>query len=125
MKKLLLVIILGVIICSCTTTKYVEIPVDNIKTEYRDRFTVDTIMKCDSIITKEKGDTIYLEKYKYIYKVKERKDTVCITDTITVVQKVEVTKEINKLHNWQVILMILGGVAIALGGYKLIKLIKK
>ena len=57
-------------------------------------------------------------------RVKELKDTVNVTDTITVVKPVEVTKEVNKLHNWQVGLMVLGGAAIALGGYKLIKFIK-
>ena len=48
----------------------------------------------------------------------------CVIAPITVVKPVEVTKEVNKLHNWQVGLMVLGGAAIALGGYKLIKFIK-
>lgn len=124
MKKLLLAILLGILLSGCASTKYVEVPVDRVKIEYRDRVSIDTLYRNDSTIIREKGDTVFLEKYKYIYRVKELKDTVNVTDTITVVKTVEVTKEVNKLHNWQVGLMVLGGVAIALGGYKFIKFIK-
>lgn len=124
MKKLLLAILLGILLSGCATTKYVEVPVDRVKIEYRDRVSVDTLYRSDSTIIRERGDTVFLEKYKYIYRVKELRDTVNVTDTITVVKPVEVTKEVNKLHNWQVGLMVLGGAAIALGGYKLIKFIK-
>ena len=124
MKNLILILILGIIASCCKSTKYIEVPVDRVKIEYRNSVSIDTIYRNDSTIIREKGDTIFLEKYKYIYKVKELKDTVNITDTITVVNTVEVTKEVNKLYNWQVGLMVLGGAAIALGGYKLIKFIK-
>ena len=124
MKKLLLAILLGILLSGCATTKYVEVPVDRVKIEYRDRVSIDTLYRNDSTIIREKGDTVFLEKYKYIYRVKELRDTVNVTDTITVVKPVEVTKEVNKLHNWQIGLMVLGGSAIALGGYKLIKFIK-
>ena len=124
MKNLILILVLGIIVSCCKSTKYIEVPVDRVKIEYRNSVSVDTIYRNDSTIIREKGDTVFLEKYKYIYKVKELKDTVNITDTITVVNTVEVTKEVNKLYNWQVGLMVLGGAAIALGGYKLIKFIK-
>lgn len=124
MKKLLLAILLGILLSGCAATKYVEVPVDKVKIEYRDRVSVDTLYRNDSTIIREKGDTVFLEKYKYIYRVKELRDTVNVTDTMTVVKTVEVTKEVNKLHDWQVGLMVLGGAAIALGGYKLIKFIK-
>ena len=124
MKNLILILILGIIVSCCKSTKYIEVPVDRVKIEYRNSVSIDTIYRNDSTIIREKGDTVFLEKYKYIYKVKELKDTVNITDTITVVNTVEVTKEVNKLYNWQVGLMVLGGAAIALGGYKLIKFIK-
>ena len=122
--KSLISILLIIVFCSCASTKYIEVPVDRVKIEYRNSVSVDTIYRSDSTIIRENGDTVFLEKYKYIYKVKELKDTVNITDTITVVNTVEVTKEVNKLYNWQVGLMVLGGAAIALGGYKLIKFIK-
>ena len=124
MKKLLLPILLGILLSGCAATKYVEVPVDRVKIEYRDRVSIDTIYRNDSTIIREKGDTVFLEKYKYIYRVKELKDTINVTDTITVVKTVEVTKEVNKLHNWQTILVILGGASVALYGYKLIKLFR-
>lgn len=125
MKKLLLVILLSIILSGCTTTKYIEVPVPQVKIEYRDRTSIDTLIQDDSIIIKEKGDTVFLEKYKYLYRTKEVKDTVNVTDTITTIRTVEVVKEVNKIHTWQMILMVLGGVGIALLIYKLINLIKK
>lgn len=125
MRKLLLVILLFIIFGSCSTTKYVEVPVPQVKIEYRDRTSIDTLIRNDSIIVKEKGDTVLLEKYKYLYRIKELKDTINVTDTVTVVKTIKVTKEVNKLHTWQVILMILGGAGIALLIYKLINFIKK
>lgn len=124
MKNILLVIFIFLFI-SCTSTKLVEVPVDKVRIEYRDRLKIDTIIRQDSTIIKDKGDTVFLEKYKYIYKIKEIRDTINLTDTITVVQKVEIKEEVNHLHNWQITLMIVGGSTIALGLYKLINRFKR
>lgn len=125
MKKLLIAILVSLLLSGCASTKYVEVPVNRVKIEYRDRTFIDTLIRNDSTIIRERGDTVFLEKYKYLYRIKEVRDTVSMTDTITVVQKVEVVKEVNRVHNWQIILMVLGGAAIALGLYKLVILIKK
>lgn len=124
MKKIIVAILVAVLFYGCTTTKYIEVPVDRVKIEYRDRTSIDTLIQNDSIIIKERGDTVFLEKYKYLYRTKEVRDTINVTDTITKVQTVEVVKEVNRVHNWQIILMVLGGVATAFGLYKLIRLIK-
>ena len=116
-----MLIFLVFIAISCGTTKVIEVPVDRVRTEYIDRHSIDTVIKNDSIIIRDKGDTVFLEKYKYLYKYVNRTDTVLKTDTITKVQTVEVIKEVNKVKNWQIGLMVLGGSALALGGYKLIK----
>ena len=123
--KSLISILLIIVFCSCTSTKYIEVPVDRVKIEYRNSVSIDTIYRNDSTIIRENGDTVFLEKYKYIYKVKELKDTVNITDTITVVNTVEVTKEVNKLYNWQIVLMTLGAFAIVILLDDIIKWIKK
>jgi hypothetical protein len=125
MKKIIVAILMVVLFYSCTTTKYIEVPVDRVKIEYRDRTLIDTLIRNDSIVIREKGDTIFLEKYKYLYRTKEVRDTVNVTDTITTVKTVEVTKEINKLYTWQIVLMILGGSGIVLLIYKLINFIRK
>ena len=123
MKKLLLVFLLYIVI-SCTTTKYIEVPVEHTRIEYSDRIKHDSIYLRDSIVQKKENDTIYLEIYKYLYKYKYLRDTINIVDSIPVVTIQEVTKEVNKLHNWQFILMVLGGGFIAVVGYKLIRIIK-
>ena len=125
MKNLILILILGIIVSYWKSIKYIEVPVDRVKIEYRNSVSIDTIYRNDSTIIRENGDTVFLEKYKYIYKVKELKDTVNITDTITVVNTVEVTKEVNKLYNWQIVLMTLGAFAIVILLYGVIKWIKK
>lgn len=119
-----------IIICTlisligCTTTKYVEVPIEKTKIEYKDRLSIDTVIQHDSTIITMLGDTVYLEKYKYIYKVKELRDTINITDTTTVTKPIEVIKEINKLYTWQIILMVLGGVSIIILVYLIIKKFK-
>ena len=123
MKKLLLVFLLYIVI-SCTTTKYIEIPVEHTRIEYRDRIKHDSIYLRDSIVQKEENDTIYLEIYKYLYKYKYLRDTINVVDSIPVVTVKEVTKEVNKLYNWQFILMVLGVGFIVVIGYKLIRIIK-
>lgn len=107
---------------SCKTTKYIEVPI--IKTEYINTSTIDSIYHKDSIIYKEKGETIYIEKYKYLYKIKIQKDTINITDTITKVNTVEVVKYTNKLSRFQQFLLLLGLVCCVIIGYKVVNLIK-
>lgn len=124
MKKLLLTILLGIILSGCTATKYVEVPIEKTKVEYKDRLSIDTVIQHDSTIITMLGDTVYLEKYKYIYKVKELRDTINITDTTTVTKPIEVIKEINKLYTWQIILMVLGGISIIILVYLIIKKFK-
>lgn len=99
-------------------------PIEKTKIEYKDRLSIDTIIQHDSTIITMLGDTVYLEKYKYIYKVKELRDTINITDTTTVTKPIEVVKEINKLYTWQIILMVLGGVSIIILVYLIIKKFK-
>lgn len=123
MKKLFIIISILLLLNGCIPTRYVEIPVDRIKIEYRDKTKIDTLIQKDSIITLLKGDTVFLEKYKYLYRIKEVRDTVAKTDTITTVQTIEVEKKVNELKNWQIILMVLEGGFICLLLYKLKKLI--
>lgn len=111
------------LLLSCRS-KTIYVPTEIVKTEYRDKFIHDSIHYYDSIYVKEKGDTFLIEKYKYIYKDKLRTDTVCKTDSIAIPYPVIETKEVNRLHSWQIILMILGCVLLGYLGYKLVRLFK-
>lgn len=123
MKKLLYIFLIFLSI-SCGTTKYVEVPVENVRIEYRDKVKYDSVYVKDSIIQTQDNDTIYLKEYKYIYKYINQTDTILKTDSIPVIQVQEVIKEVNRLHNWQIALMIMGGGFVMLLGYKLIRLFK-
>lgn len=130
MKKLIY-FILTLIICSITVgckTKYVHVPIESIQKEkeYIDRWYRDSIHITDSIIINKSGDTIYIEKYKTVYKDKFVKDSIFIKDSIKVEipYPVEVVKEVNRLKTWQIILMCLGGVLIGFVGYRFIRWIK-
>lgn len=125
MKNLIVIILLIILLGSCTSTRYIEVPVDRVKIEYRDKTKIDTLIQKDSIITLLKGDTVFLEKYKYLYRIKEVRDTVAKTDTITTVQTIEVEKKVNELKNWQIILMVLGGGFIMLCVYKILRQFKQ
>lgn len=128
MRKILIVLLLF-ILGSCASTKYIEVPVETVKTEYIDRTKVDTFIQKDSIRIIQRGDTIFQDKYKILYRIKEYRDTVNKVDTITKIQKVEVTKEVNRLKSWQQVLMVCGGGLIVgilgLLGYLITKILKK
>ena len=131
MKKLIY-FILALVICSITfgcKTKYVHVPVETIQKEkeYVDRWHKDSIHVKDSIIINRNGDTIYIEKYKYIYKDKLVRDSIFITDSIKVDKpyRVEVEKEVNRLTSFQSFQVWCGRITLLIlmiwGAYRFIK----
>ena len=123
-KKLSLLIVLILALGSCTITKYVEVPVDRVQTEYKTITKYDSIYNRDSIYVREKEDTLIVEKYKYLYNTTFKTDTLTRIDTVTSVKVIEKEKEVNQLYTWQIILMVLGGAGLAYCIYKIVKLIK-
>ena len=125
MKHLILIILL--FLTACTTPKYVEVPKEVVKIEYKDRIRSDSIYIKDSINTSIRNDTVFITKYRYKYKTKIEKDTICKTDTLidTKVVTEEVIKEVNRLKGWQIILMVIGGVSIGFLIFKLKNIIFK
>lgn len=91
---------------SCRTNKYV--PVEKIKTEYSyiDRLQHDSIYLKDSVRYYTKGDTVFADKYFYLYKYLfiNRIDSFIKVDSIQVPYPVE-----RELTQWQSIKMELGG----------------
>ena len=96
-------VLLLIALSSCRT-----IPVETVKTEYRyvDRVQFDSIYKHDSTMIYRDGDTVYLNKYKYLYKYLylNRVDSFVKVDSIQVPYPVE-----KKLSKWQAMKMELGG----------------
>lgn len=82
-------------------TKIQYVPVETVKNEYIKEIQRDSIRYYDSIYVRDKGDTIFLEKYKYIYRDRYRNDTTLVVDTIKVPYPVIQEKEVNRLSSFQ------------------------
>lgn len=126
MKRINLILILSILISiySCKSIEYV--PVETVRTEYINTHTTDTIIQNNTTIIKEKGDTIYIFKEREIYKYRDRVDTLIVNDTINTTKYVDRIEyvEVNKLKDWQIILMVLGGVLLGFFGIKLLRMFK-
>jgi len=100
MKKILFIAVVAIFLYSCKSVKY--IPVETTKIEYRDNFVRDSIIRYDSVFVKDRGDTLVLERYKYLYKNRIVKDSIFINDTIRIPYPVQVIKEVKtSLSGWQ------------------------
>jgi len=115
MKKRAILAIITLALCLCCACKSVQyVPVESIKTEYRDKIVRDSVYLFDSIIVKEKGDTLIMERYRYLYRDKFIRDSVFINDTIRVPYPVEVVKQGKKrLTGWQNFQVWCGRIALA------------
>lgn len=86
--------LVGLAATSCT--KHVYVPVETTKSDtvYMNRVQLDSIYMRDSVFIEKSGDTIREFQYKYVYRFKDRIDTLYIskTDSIQVPYPVEVVK---------------------------------
>ena len=95
--------------CSCRSVKYVPVETVRHDTLYINKVRRDSIVKYDSVHVREKGDTVWLEKYRYLFVDKWRTDTLYVnrTDSVQVPYPVE-----RELTRWQRFRMEVGGVAL-------------
>ena len=100
MKPLyLFIILLTLAICSgCRTIEYYPLETVRIDTVYIQSAKVDSVMVRDSVHIIEKGDTVTEFRLKYIYKYRDRVDTLYISKTDTMSVPYPVEKELTK---WQ------------------------
>lgn len=85
---------------SCKT-RTLYVPVETVRTEYKDRLLRDSIVRYDSIYVKEKGDTLIFEKYRYLYRDRLKTDTVVKIDSVQVPYPVVEYQEVNRLSSLQ------------------------
>ena len=120
--RLSLVLTILLMLCACTSTKYVEVPVETVTTKvdsiYINKVQVDSIFERDSIFINQytHGDTVYRDKVKFIYRYRDKLridtlhhwhvDSVLVEQTRTIV----VDKPPSK---WQSFLHYLGIFALA------------
>jgi hypothetical protein len=95
-------IVLGLLLCallgSCTTTKYVEVPVVHNDTTTITKHQRDSIWVRDSVMVSEKGDTIRIEKWHTKYVEKQVHDTTYIAKVDTI--REVFTNEVEKPLTW-------------------------
>lgn len=113
MKKIILVALPFLFLIACKT-RTVYVPVESFRVEYINRTERDSIHHYDSIFVREKGDTLWCEKYKYLYRDRFRTDTLCVTDTIRIPYPVTETKEVNRLTSFQSFQIWLGRIVLFL-----------
>lgn len=109
-------------IWSCRSVRYVPVETVRSDTVYINRVKLDSVYVMDSVFIDKAGDTIREWRYRYIYKYKDRIDTVYVakTDSIQVPYPVEVVEYKTPQWCW----WTLGGVVLLLVPY-IIKLINK
>lgn len=104
-----LVLSVAIAVGSCTKVNYV--PVESVRTDstYIYQLLRDSIYVQDSVYIREKGDTIYKDRVKYLYKERLRIDTVYteIVDTIRVPYPVE-----RKLSKWEETYLAIGRISL-------------
>lgn len=95
------VLLAGVLLC-LTGCKTRHITSESVKTDtqYIDRFHRDSIFVRDSVYIREKGDTVWLTKWRTEYRDRFIRDTIYITKTDSINTVVEVVKE-KQLNWWQ------------------------
>lgn len=91
----LLLLLLMSLLFSCTTTRYIEVPVTHTDTLYQSREFRDSIFLHDSTYIKEAGDTIRIERWRTQYRDRILYDTIYHwrTDTVTIAYEVPVKEE--------------------------------
>lgn len=99
------------LVCSCRTVKYVPVETIKVDTTYINKLQRDSIYMLDSVYVKEKGDTVLIEKYKYLYRDKLVRDTLYMAKTDSIQVPYPVEKE---LTLWQKICINVGDWAIVM-----------
>lgn len=103
--------LLSAILTGCRS-RIQYVPVESVRTEYKDRLQRDSIYVQDSVYIRDKGDTVFVDRWRYMYRDKLVTDTLLVNDTIRVPYRVE-----KQLSRWQQTKMDVGGWAIgALSG---------
>lgn len=108
--RIIIIAIVALCLSACKSIKYMPVETVKVDTTYISQIKIDSVYHKDSIYIEHKGDTVYLSKYKYLYKYIEKHDTLWRekTDTIRVAYPIEA-----QLSKWQKIKINMGEYIIA------------
>ena len=96
------------VLAGCKQVQYVPVETASRDTVWRDRVRRDSILRYDSVYIKEKGDTVWMERWHTAYRDRTVRDTVVRTDSIPVPYPVE-----RELGRWEQVKVDYGGAALA------------
>ncbi len=117
MRHIVFLLLFLAVLAATSCTRHVYVPVETTKSDtvYLNRVQLDSIYMRDSVFIEKSGDTIREFQYKYIYRFKDRIDTLYIskTDSIQVPYPVEVVKYKTPQWCW----WALGGIVLLLVPY--------
>ena len=124
MRNFIILIVALVALCGCARKIYV--PVENTvmrtDTVYSAKLRVDSVIFRDSVAVKQKGDTVFLTRYRDRYRVREHTDTVyqSVIDSVKISVPYPVGRELTR---WEKVKMDAGGIAIGAGTALLVAVI--
>lgn len=124
MRNFIILIVALVVLCGCARKIYV--PVENTvmrtDTVYSAKLRVDSVIFRDSVAVIQKGDTVFLTRYRDRYRVREHTDTVyqSVIDSVKVSVPYPVERELTR---WEKVKMDAGGFAIGAGTALLVAVI--
>lgn len=126
--KHLLWFIMVLLFVGCKSVKYVEVPMETVKTEYVYGSITDSVLIKDSVDRFIYRDTVYIIKTHVERQRTNKTDTITRIDSIPQIVTVEKIVEVNKQSWWQKALTWIGGIILAILIiiliYRIVKLIK-
>jgi len=93
-------VLLAWLLMGCTTTKYVPIPEYHNDTVRVTQYQRDSIYMHDSVLVRQQGDTVTIDRWHTQYRDRWHTDTIYKSRVDSVPYKVEVVKEIPAKLSW-------------------------
>lgn len=119
MKKLLIAFVLSAALSACGT-KTIYVPLHSTKIELRDVQLRDSIYLRDSVLVRMANDTVWMEKYKTVYKNRIVRDSVLVRDSIQVPYPLLQVEEKRVYPLWLILPAMLGCAMLGWGAYRLV-----
>lgn len=128
MKRILMIAAVALFATACRVSQFV--PVETIKTEYRNivEYAHDTTIVKDSVWIKERGDTIYIDRWHTRDRIvmTSKVDSFIVRDTIPQITEVKVPVHYRSGYDrfcswfmWIVIVLVIGAVAWRIARWRL------
>ena len=123
-KKVIVIVTLCLLLSGCRSPKEIikEVPVEIVKTEYKDLWHFDSIYLKENVYIYQKGDTIFRDSTHIKYVEKQVHDTLITHDTVP--KTVTITEIVEKkVPQWWPVwlfcgLIVLGGIGYIIYKFK-------